>query len=87
MQSQGGKESWPAKLGIVKKSRPSIASATKKDEYCRYDPDIERFSMVHRITPYRRDVAVFPTAIPAHVVSGVEEWPPRFHAVPEFCPS
>jgi hypothetical protein len=55
VQSQRGKESWPAKLGIVKKGRPSIASAAK-DEYFKYDPDIERFSMVHRITPYRRAV-------------------------------
>ena len=54
MQSQGGKESWPAKLGIVKKGRPAIASAAK-DEYFRYDPDNERFSMIHRITPQRRD--------------------------------
>jgi hypothetical protein len=41
-----------ARLEIVKKDRSSIAPAAR-DENFRYDPDIERFRMVRRITPYR----------------------------------
>jgi len=36
----------------------TVVPATK-DENFRYDPDIESFWMVHRITPHRRDAATF----------------------------
>ena len=74
VQSQGGKESWPAKLGIVKKSRPSIASAAK-DKYFKYDPDIERFSIAHRITRYRVILTFLRRLVPPSDNLTIEDFP------------